>query len=162
MALVASGSPSRRLVKVVPTFRGNDRADNPTVVWVHHPSQQEKETLMIEAAKGVTDEPALVVRMFVDRVENYSDADGGPIETAAQLELHGDKEVRIEVYQEVCKLLRFTDDEQKKSEGSSGSPHPATPLSNGTAENASPGVSPKSATASEPETTQTSSTSLKA
>jgi hypothetical protein len=167
------------LIEFVPKAFGNALEAEPVRVLIRAPSERERRehfetgvqsvTIKMQNGKPVLDEKGepivevkladraerrdAAIRRFVDHVEGYVDQADAPISTAADLAERGELEVLNEVEAKINALLGLTEDEQKKSDESSGSPRPATQASVGTAVNALPEGSHGSATASIPRAT---------
>jgi hypothetical protein len=172
------------LRRYVPEAFGNARDPEPVTVWIRYPTERQKreldkvggKSLMAIGADGKVVRDAagnpivevdnaaanrraeLACELFVEKVENYTNAAGEPIENGAELALHGETEILSDIASEIEHSLTLRADLGKSSSAQSDSKQSETQASAGTA----PGASEKELTSSAtvaPELTPSSSTS---
>jgi len=119
-------------VRYVPEAFGNRNDANPVAVTYRVPTEGDRREIEYAGPVTFTDGQAMLdaldvikrhhaaCRRCVVSVENYSDADGKPIDNGDRLARHGETDIVLEVGAQILLRAEPTDEERKKSEGSPG------------------------------------------
>lgn len=169
MARIVPGPPPGKEVEYVPEIDGNRADPEPVRAHFRAPSNADRRALY-----GSPENPLLmekssnadaqrwrekVLGTLLERIENYRDASGVPIVTAADLVERGEILMFVELYGFASDLLTLSGEAVKPYAGPQDSSPQAIRLSNGTAASADDKDSMSSATADPiPQTLDSSTT----
>jgi hypothetical protein len=148
-----SGYPPGELRKYIPESYNNRKDKQPVTVWIKQPSERDKrainaygrktkvyihdKTKPAEIDDGESQERmSLAISRCVEKVENYSTASGVAIDNGDKFAEHAEDDFFYEVYKEIQSSLSLTDEQVKKSSGSSDISNRVIQVAPGVATNA--------------------------
>jgi hypothetical protein len=130
------GYPPGELREYIPECDGNRERETPIKVWIRTPTEGQKRRLAVRGevvrfdSSGEVNDPGMLdleriierqerfCSAFVDKVENYQDAGGKPIATAADFIENAVPDVIAEVALEIERSLSLEAEQTKKSAAS--------------------------------------------
>ena len=162
MARTACGAPPGELRKYIPKAYGNDKDNDPVTIWYRVPTERQKRELgskdeRMRLAIGEDNLPILdeegnpkieidmsaemerqhlTLERFVEKVENYTCADGQAIVAGEDLAKYAEPDIFNEVVAEIFSSMALGGASAKKSKEQPASVSAETKASSGIANNA--------------------------